>query len=138
MSVKKVTEHGLFFECSASVSNNGNSAKCGNVAEVPFDQIVVVVKNDICFLQLPSCPKCGGRSCVVPGKDEDGPRHHIRRIAWKRSVAAGNFKNDMSRTVAIGRTKDFDAFYNAKGREALKALYVDNSSTVEILKKESK
>ena len=122
MAVCKVTGDGIAFECPA----------CNRVNEYPFADVRVRARDDArCGLVLPPC-ECGARSEIMPSRGDDTPGHHVRRIAWKRSVAAGNFLDEESRGNADAHTKAFDAFYAVEGREALKALYDDDLSTVEI------
>lgn len=122
MAVRKVTETALVFECPA----------CKRVNEYPFAEIRVRARDGVRFgLVLPVC-ECNARSEVVPSKADDTPGHHVRRIAWKRAVEAGNFFDEESQAGAAEHTRAFDAFYAVKGREALKAMYDDPKSTVEI------
>ncbi len=127
MSVYKVDKDSLFFMCPV----------CKSKREIGFGDVVVCVGSEWNYIELPQCD-CMSNSYVVPDAVRTGIRNDIRRVAWKRAVASGNFKDKVSRESASDRTKGFDAFYNAEGREDLKALYMDDSSTVEILKKESK
>ena len=121
MAVRMVTPTALHFQCP----------QCRVVNEIPFGSIRVCVHGDRCVLVLPTC-SCKARSEVVPSKGDDTPGHHVRRIAWRRAVAAGNFLDEGSRGNADAHTKAFDAFYAVKGREASKVLYDDDLSTVEI------
>jgi len=128
MAVCKVTESGISFECPA----------CKRVNEYPFADVRVRAPDDgRNGLMLPAC-ECGARSEIMPSREEDTPGHHIRRIAWKRAVAAGNFHDDVSKKNAKKRTKEFDAFYKAKERAGMKALYDNDASTVEAVIKATK
>jgi hypothetical protein len=125
MSVQKVTRDALHFTCP----------QCQTTNEIPFSSIRVYAREGgHCTMALPPC-KCGARSDSVPSRDRDTPGHNVRRIAWKRAVAAGNFFDEESRAGATEHTRAFDAFYAAKGREALRALYEDAKSTVSLVEK---
>ena len=122
MSVQKVTKDALHFTCP----------QCRTTNEILFSDIRVYARGGgHCTMALPPC-ECGARSDSVPSRDQDTPGHHVRRIAWKRAVEAGNFFDEESQAGAAEHTRAFDAFYAVKGREALKALYDDPKSAVEI------
>jgi hypothetical protein len=130
MAVEKVTSTALFFRCRAK------QGTCNSLNEIPFADIRVFSRASGRFgLTLPNCPKCGAQTGVIPSKVRETAMNHVRRIAWKRAVASGNFFDEESRSTANDHTKDLDAFYAAPGREELKSDYDDNSSTVSVAKK---
>ena len=126
MPVRKVSQNSLSFACP------GLGGACGAVNEYAFADIAVSAPDGgMRMLVLPPCPNCGAKSGVAPGRNGDTPGALIRRIAWKRAVEVGNFRAD-SVTNARAAVAEFDEYYAQNGREALKVLYDDPKSTVEI------
>lgn len=127
MAVERVTSKALFFRCM------GKQGACNTVNEIPFADIRVFAHADGRFgLTLPPCPKCGAQTGVVPSRVRETAMNHVRRIAWKRAVKAGNFFDDESRENAAARTRELDVFYAVPGRAPLKKLYDDDASSVEV------
>jgi hypothetical protein len=129
MSVKKVTQTSLFFACP------GRDGTCGAVNEYAFADIMVSAPDGgMRMLVLPPCPNCGAKSGVSPGSNSDTPAALIRRIAWKRAVAAGNFRagSEANARAAVG---EFNSYYADQQRAAHRALYVDAASTVEVVQR---
>jgi len=117
--VKKVTATALHFQCPA----------CERVAEVPFDQMRVYAREGIAALVLPKCA-CGAQSETAPSAESELPGHHLRRIAWRRAVAAANWFDAESAACAAAQVARHVAFY--AGRAAMRAEYENDASVVEM------
>jgi len=127
MPVQKVTQTSLFFACP------GLDRTCGAVNEYAFADIAVSAPDGgTRMLVLPPCPNCGAKSSVAPGSNGDTPAALIRRIAWKRSVAAGNFRAG-SEVNARAAVVEFDGYYTNKDRSEHAAFYSDAASIVEMV-----
>ena len=127
MAIKKVTTDGLVFQCPV----------CGSQNEISFDAVVVRAgKEQLPVMILPPC-ECGARSMVAPSASDLSPRHHMRRIAWKRAMDVSKFLDDVSRHDAKELLGRIDAFYAQPGREVLRAQYEDPKFAIEVVTKKT-